>query len=132
MSSSTAAIIKTVNFNVFEPDGTTLSDFGTAQFLFQINGSLQDFSISLNSDFDGFPLSSPFTERDIPISLIETGNYQTVSSISGFSDPDGNTYNVDLQFRSDVSDVPEPSTLALLGAGLLALAGFGWRKNVRA
>jgi hypothetical protein len=132
VTSSTVAITSTVNFNVYETDMKTLSDYGTAKFLFEPNGSLQDFVISLVSDIDGFSLTSPFTAADNPISLTETGAYQTVSSISGVLDTDGNTNNVALQFRSDVSDVPEPSTLALLGAGLLALVGFGWRRNIRA
>ena len=122
------AVNTTVHFNVYKPDGTTLIDYGTASFFFMQNGGLQDFSISVISG-DGSPLTSPFSPSDNPISLIQTGDFQTVSSISGVDDNLGNPNDVFLQFRDDV---PEPGTMALFGSGLLALVGFGRRRSARA
>jgi hypothetical protein len=123
------AVNETVNFNVLAADGITIVDFGTASFFFQQNGSLQDFQISMNATVD----FSPFTAADDPVSFIRTGDFQTVASISGIPDTtDGNPNDVLLQFRSEIPDpVPEPSTIALLGSGLLGLVAFGWRRNVR-
>jgi hypothetical protein len=34
-----------------------------------------------------------------------------------------------VSFALAVTPIPEPGTLALLGAGILGLAGYGWRRH---
>lgn len=112
-------------FDLFEPDGTTLSDFGTASAFFVPNGNLQDFALSLNSSNGSGPFSGPPAQE----SFIETGGWQTVAT--------GNVYNVDhtlidtitFQVRSSLDDVPEPLTLSLVGAGLAGVAAARRRRK---
>lgn len=97
-----------LNFNIFEPDGVTPSDS-----LCISNDASGTLNISFTSDVDGTPFTfvgCPGT----PQSIIENGNVQTAATVGGFT----------IQFQSDVSDVPEPSSLLLIGTGLLGFIGM--------
>jgi hypothetical protein len=101
VTSPSVAVNSTVKFNVY--DGLTLIGFGDANFDYEPDGGLQDFDISLNYGIDGLGFPSPYTAADHPVKLFETGAYQTVSAISGIPGSDGNTYNVELMFRTDIA-----------------------------
>ncbi len=105
-----------LNVNIYETDGVTLSD------TWQIFGSQGDGNISIPfySDVEGQTLT-PLVNA---ISLIETGAPQTVLQ---FTLTNGDHYT--WQFQSDVSDVPEPSTWALMLVGFAGLGFGGWRKT---
>ncbi|GHC68443.1 hypothetical protein GCM10007320_00830 [Pseudorhodoferax aquiterrae] len=47
----------------------------------------------------------------------------------GFATPEGQDYTVDFAFRLVATEVPEPATLALIGAGLLGMAGLRRRQQ---
>jgi hypothetical protein len=128
VSSPTAATNFTTNFVLFETDGVTVSDFGTATAFFESDGSLQDFSLSLNSGSAAYPLSNPFSAPYE--SLIETGDWQTVASFSNVVDTTGAFNNVLFQIRSD-DPVPEPLTLSLFGAGLAGVVAMRRRKKAK-
>ncbi len=82
-------------------------------------GSQDPIVFNVTSDTEGAPIAIP---SDITLRLLETGQPQLVGVIAY----DGSTDQVFLQ--SDV-EVPEPGTLALLGMGLLSMAGYGQRRR---
>jgi len=125
--SPSAATTFTTNFVVFESDGVTVSDFGTATAEYVADGGLQDFGLSLNSGSTAFPLGNPFNPGDY-LSFIETGGWQTAASFSAV-DSQGVLNNVSLQFRSDDVSVPEPLTISLFGAGLAGAVAMRRRKK---
>ena len=64
---------------------------------------------------------SPYTFVDVSIDG-NTVNYRTF-------DNSGGTFHVVESWNQTVSTVPEPSTIVLAAAGLLALCGMAWRKR---
>ncbi len=48
--------------------------------------------------------------------------------ITGNSVPTGGTYTLNISANNGVTVVPEPTTLALLGSGILTLGAMGWRR----
>ena len=46
-----------------------------------------------------------------------------------FATPEGQDYTVNFAFRLVATEVPEPATLALIGAGLLGMAGLRRRQQ---
>jgi hypothetical protein len=124
-SSSSRTTPETFRYNIFEPGGTTLSDtllitLGPATGSgVNASGHLEFYSDSL----DGI-LPAALANA---ISIVETGALQDVLLITP------SLRNVDftvLQFQSDldVTSVPEPLSLLLLGFGLVGLTVIG-RKN---
>jgi hypothetical protein len=69
---------------------------------------------------DPFVIPSP-TDLIVPNSLPETGGWQDIGPIFGLGE--GTVFAF--------SDAPEPTTLALLGSGLLGLAMMRRRKRPR-
>jgi hypothetical protein len=66
-----------------------------------------------------------FTAADISFS-----NNTIALNLQNVAIPDGSDF-IDIVITTSAAAVPEPSTLALFGAGLLAVMGFGWRRKVR-
>lgn len=115
--------IETPNTNTTCPSGpeeTPCSD------IFIMVGSLGEpftydgVNYSFLFDATGFEELDP---RQCELAGLEAGCF-------GFSTPEGADYTSDFSFRIvALSEVPEPGSLALLGAGLLGLAGLRSRKQ---
>jgi hypothetical protein len=118
-----------INFNIYE-DGslTVLSDtFSLSlQDFTSSGGGPHDIVATFTSDVDGRSLP-PLTGGTL-FSLVETGDIQTLATVT-VTDDFGNLHPFEYQFASDVSDVPEPSSLLLLVVGLLGLVGLRHRAS---
>jgi hypothetical protein len=116
-----------VRYNLYEPDGVTLSDYGVASAFFVSDGSLQDFQLSLNSD----DTTGSFSGSPANVNLIETGDWQTVAT-ANVTNVDGTVIDtITYQVRSDLDAVPEPLTLSVFGAGLAGCAALRRRKRAK-
>ncbi len=105
--------------NILESPGGPLSDQIHVHRLTTAEGSQV---IDFISDGAPFHTAGPGA---IVTTLVETGTLQ-----SGLTYPSGDAgvLPVNIFFSSEVSEVPEPGTLSLLGLGL-AVLGFSWRKR---
>jgi hypothetical protein len=120
-----------VGFQIMEPGSSTaISDLMNLQVT-NTDGSTR-VSIKFISDTDGVPLTAPpgfFTQpAGVPPEIIpEDGKFDTV-----YSDTINADFSLKIQFASDVSDVPEPSTWVMMALGFtgLAFAGRRARKSV--
>jgi hypothetical protein len=72
----------------------------------------------------------PMIPAGTPV-LTETGTLQDLTALMGPSilPPVG---PITVQVQSDVSSVPEPSSLAVLGAGAVGLLAYAWRRRKQA
>jgi hypothetical protein len=112
-------------FNLYEPDGVTLSDYGTAQ-AYTI-GSYQFFGLSLYSDDATGSLSG----SPLNVNLIETGDWQTITTADVTNVDSTVIDTITYQVRSDLDAVPEPLTLSVFGAGLAGCAALRRRKRAK-
>jgi PEP-CTERM motif len=120
-----------INFNIYEdPSLAVLSDtFSLSVHDFSsIGGTPNTVLATFISDMEGTPLT-PLTGGNL-INLVETGSIQTLGTVT-FVDANGSPIDaIEYQFVSDVSDVPEPSSL-VLGVGLLGLIVLRHRSAVQ-
>jgi hypothetical protein len=101
-------------------DDAQLSQAGDIMTIDTMQGS-STIQISVTSDPES---ALTFNPAVVTTRLFENGTYQKLGSVI-FDSPTTD----DIFLQSDVSDVPEPGTLALLGIGIAGLAGYGWRRH---
>ena len=112
------------SYAIYEPNSTRLSD----TLVISLTGLDPSINDSNNVSVTISYLSDSADERGIfkvppgAQTLFETGEFQSVDS--GLSD-------LNVQFRSDVSETPLPATLSLFVTGLSALGLLGWRRKKR-
>lgn len=80
--------------------------------------------LSFASDSDGVPRGAINCSLAEFFCLQETGNFQSVGNVIFGADS-----GITILVRSDISDVPEPATLALLSIGLAGI-GFARRREL--
>ena len=111
-----------INYAIYEPNSATLSDV----LLITLIGRDPSINDSNNVSVTILFVSDSADESSrikIPLdahTIFETGQFQSVAS--GLSD-------LNVQFRSDVSETPLPTALPLFATGLGALGLLGWRKK---
>jgi PEP-CTERM motif len=131
-----AATAEFVHFTFTEPvaAGVTTTDY--KDFL-ETDNSVSDriiFTATAGSNvldvqFSSDPLLLPIPPNGFNLGpVLEDGTFQLAVTYSNITAPDTNYF-----VRSDVAetggDLPEPSSLSLLGLGGLALAAASWRKR---
>lgn len=122
-------------FTFFVDFKETLNNSTHRQDVFALTGGYPN----QNFDYDGqtyyvnvFPVGSSALQLLSPESLSAAGLDPT-AQVLGFITEENALTDVDFAFTISTRPlnhtVPEPSTMLLLGGGLIGLAGFGWRKS---
>ena len=107
--------------NIFEPGSGVLSDT-----MLLGNNALGNLTITFRSDAEGTPLTLLAGGR----SVFETGGLDFVATV-GWIFADNTQVNDQIGFISDITAVPEPETLAMIGLSLGSLA-LSRRRSSRA
>ena len=96
----------------FDDDGASLDDWG-----FSIDSAFPALSAGLGVSWTG-----SINVSGVDLNDLNVGTYEVVDNVSnGFANP--------LTLNISEAVVPEPSSLALLGIGGIALVGYGYRRK---
>ena len=101
-------------------------------------GKLFEVFFKSYADYQPDQVHSPFTGSTNVIRIIRRvaikkgGMLNTLMSGDESALADFENADQDLQEINTASAIPEPSTILLLGTGLLGLLGYGWRQRKRA
>jgi uncharacterized repeat protein (TIGR03803 family) len=84
--------------------------------------------LSINTDGSGYRdlFDFNFTDGALPVGSLTLSG----STLYGTT-AEGGTYGEGTVFALNLASTPEPSTLVLLAAGALGLAGYAWRRRRR-
>jgi len=116
---------------IFTPDDPTL--FGDFSFEGQLDAE-GSVTLTVLDDqgnpsqtiiFSGLPANAVFGRLGI---IADTGSGETIKSVEISSDGFKEVKHVDFSYAEGVTPIPEPTTMLLLGSGLIGLAGYGRKK----
>jgi hypothetical protein len=118
-------------YNILEPGTSDISD--VLRFVNVNQGGLDNSRVYVYSDIGDSDKADVGLPGDWSTSIVtlqevgpEDNNGVTFTATSNTPGAPGFTGFANYQF---ISDVPEPSTLVLLGIGVIGFVAYGWRKH---